>query len=981
MSEHADNLLEENEIDPAKFKKKLKIKNINHLVIGHLNINSLRGKFESLKTIIKDSIDVLVITESKIDQSFPSNMFDIDGYTIPFRRDGSINSGGILIYVKEGIPCTELKTKLETENVEGIFLEINLRKNKWLLFGGYNNRKSNITTFLTSIGPTLDYYMCKLDNFILLGDYNSEISENAMKEFCNLYNLNNLITEATCFKNPTNPSSIDVILTNRAPRFHNTATLETGLSDHHKMTVTVLKSFVPKQAPMLIKYRDYRKFNSHDFRSDLKTNILDITDKTCYDYFETTFKETLNKHAPIKTKNVRANNAPFMNKTLSKAIMTRSRLKSKFYKNPSEINKCNYKQQRNFCVNLTRRVKKDYYSNIDINNINDNKKFWDTIKPCFSENNVTRKKITLIENDVIITKDAEVAETMNIFFSKVINEFDHIEHDTNSLTDVNDIINKFKDHPSVIKIKEKHTCKNTFSFALNTIDGMEKCINQLNTNKPTTYNNIPAKIIKEFSNVCSNTINELYNNSILQGSFPDAMKLADITPSHKKNDKCSKENYRPISILSSFSKNFETNMYNDIYLYMENRLSPYLCGFRKGYSTQYCLMAMLERFRKALDNRNKFGALLTDLSKAFDCLNHELLIAKLSAYGFDFVSLTLILSYLKGRKHRTKVNNYFSKWADVISGVPQGSILGPLLFNIYINDIFYFAHEDRVANYADDTTPYAIKSNYIDLMDTLQLDSQILLQWFNTNFFKLNADKCKLLISNKESDLSIDIEGKSVTCEKSVKLLGVKIDNQLTFSEHISSICKKVSVKLHALARVSHFMDENKLRLLMKAFIESQFSYCSLIWMFHTRTLNNRINKLQERALRIVYNDHESSFEQLLIRDKSFSIHDRNLQKLATEMYKVKNNLVPSFMHSIFPDAHVCYNLRNNPSFKTENVRTTHFGTETLKFRGPKTWDLVPTYIKEAESLRDFKSKIKMWKPIGCTCRMCKVFIPNLGFI
>ena len=162
---------------------------------------------------------------------------------------------------------------------------------------------------------------------------------------------------------------------------------------------------------------------------------------------------------------------------------------------------------------------------------------------------------------------------------------------------------------------------------------------------------------------------------------------------------------------------------------------------------------------------------------------------------------------------------------------------------------------------------------------TLQTDSQILLDWFNFNYFKLNADKCKFLVSNKEGDLSLDIDNEIIFCQKFVKLLGVKIDNKLNFHEHVSSICKKISQKIHALARVSNFMHQDKLRLVMKAFIESQFSYCPLIWMFHSRTLNNRINSLHERALRLVYGDNTSSFEELLHLDKSFSIHDRNLQK------------------------------------------------------------------------------------------------------
>ena len=152
-------------------------------------------------------------------------------------------------------------------------------------------------------------------------------------------------------------------------------------------------------------------------------------------------------------------------------------------------------------------------------------------------------------------------------------------------------------------------------------------------------------------------------------------------------------------------------MYEQIVHYFENFLSPFLCGFRKGFSTQHCLTVVLERWKKGLTYGNVAGAFLTDLSKAFDGLNHELLIAKLQAYGFDDQALSYVYSYLSDRKQGTKVNGSFSVWSDIVSGVPQGSILGPLLFNIYLNDIFYFTSGTEITNYADDTTPYTIKED------------------------------------------------------------------------------------------------------------------------------------------------------------------------------------------------------------------------------------------------------------------------------
>ena len=288
-----------------------------------------------------------------------------------------------------------------------------------------------------------------------------------------------------------------------------------------------------------------------------------------------------------------------------------------------------------------------------------------------------------------------------------------------------------------------------------------------------------------------------------------------------------------------------------------------------------------------------------DLSKAFDCLYHELFLAKLNAYGFNKNAIKMVHSYLAGRRQRVKINGSFSSWKEMKLGVPQGSVLGPLLFNIFINDIFLLLNETEICNYAEDTTIYCSHKELQEVILKLENDTVELSNWFAQNGMKLNEEKCHLLVfGEKETEISIKVGSSVIKESKEEKLLGVVLDQKLNFKQHVNMVCTtKASQKLHALARASTYMPKEKTRTVMRAFVMSQFSYCPLIWMFHDRRVNAKINHIHERALRIADHDRTSSFEELLIiTDHSVSIHQRNLQLLVTEVYRTRMNLNPCFM-------------------------------------------------------------------------------------
>lgn len=389
---------------------------------------------------------------------------------------------------------------------------------------------------------------------------------------------------------------------------------------------------------------------------------------------------------------------------------------------------------------------------------------------------------------------------------------------------------------------------------------------------------------------------------------------------------------------------------------------------------------MVERWKEIRDKGGMAGAVLMDLSKAFDTINHKLLIAKLRAYGFDIPSCELLLDYFSDRWQRTKINSSFSTWSLILCGMAQGSVLGPKFFNIHLNDMFYLFIDTWVCNLADDTTPYACDVDLSRLVQNLESDVASVMDWFIANFMILNPDKCHFLFSAPKTvveQMYIQVGDQIIWESLEEKLLGITVDKHMQFEYHMREICKKASMKLSVLTRWARIIPFKKKRMLMHSFIKSQFSYCPLLLMFCSKELNNKINSIHKRALRIVYLDYKSSFEELLEKDKSVTIHQRNIQLLAIVLFKVVNEQGADIIWDLFT---FNKDKKVEKTFCRPNVNTVSYGEQSIRYFGPIVWDgMLPPELKSITSLEKFKTEIEKWVPQNCPCHLCKTYVHGVG--
>ena len=553
---------------------------------------------------------------------------------------------------------------------------------------------------------------------IIMGDLNIDTQNpkdagfDALDCLCDTFNLKNLIKDKTCFTK-THKSSIDVIVTNR----------------------------------------NYKNFNKECFLADVQKFDFSSNSNDPNDHYENlveNFRKIIDKHAPLKQKIVRGNNAPFMNSNLRKAIYTRTRLKNRYNKNPTIENEMKYKKQRNFCVNLRRKAIKEHLNKVTDNGIMTNKNFWQTVKPFITnKNTLTNNTIMLNHSGSIITEEEKIANTFNNHYINIVEKSTGIKPNTlgheNDDSQINEIIKKYENHPSILEIK-KHTTSDVFSFKEIDENDLKRLFKEIKTDTSTGEDKIPPKLLKLAGQYLVKPLTMAINTSIHFNIFPTRAKIASVTPLDKGGKgKTEIGNYRPVSVLNVFSKFYERVIKSQIMTYFDNRFSEFLSAYRKHYNTQHVLMRLIEEWKSKIDKGYVVGAILLDLSKAFDCVPHELLLAKLHAYGFEIEALQYIFSYLSKRQQSTKINDTYSLLDFLISGVPQGSIIGPILFNIFLNDLFYFIKISNIHNYADDTTLSTFSNSVPKLIEVLEKETDLTLAWLKNNNMIANPEKLLMI--------------------------------------------------------------------------------------------------------------------------------------------------------------------------------------------------------------------------------------------
>ncbi len=599
-------------------------KHSKNFIFGHLNINWFHTKFIEVHEILTQNlIDLFFIGESKLYPELRKS-FKVENYTF-YRKDRpgvtpSTAGGGLVAYVLSSIPHRERKDiAFNQDGIETMVFEVIMKKEKWFFIGIYRPGSVALAHLKSAIE-----YMCQRCNaegkaVFILGDINVDFlrHKNSIQDELDVFYLQNLVEGPTCFKNPDNPSSVDVILTTCHRRVASCENLNIGVSDHHNIVVASTKMHASRYEKRHITYRSYRHFNEDTFLNDLEctpfqvSQIFDDVDDQLW-FHNKLFDNIINEHAPLKKRVVKSRQLPYMNGELRRAINVKGMLKRKKDRFPTHENKKNFRVQSNFVTALKRTSLRKYFEErcSNVNKANPGQ-FWDTVKPFLCDDTKSTTNINLKEGENVITDSGEVCNVFNDYYVNAANDLCEDES-VNLNRPLCDIENSYLNHPSILAIKRNMIEPDgNFEFHTITNEVLYNKMKCLKSNKACGFDGQPPRLIKLGAPVLSMSMLPIVNSSISMCSFPSNLKKAEISPVFKKDDRMNKEKFRPVSVLPAMSKPFECIMFDQLNVYFNNILSSFLAAYHKGYSTQHVLLRAIEDVKYSLDKNQHVAWVLT----------------------------------------------------------------------------------------------------------------------------------------------------------------------------------------------------------------------------------------------------------------------------------------------------------------------------------------------------------------------------------
>ena len=731
------------------------------------------------------------------------------------------------------------------------------------------------------------------------------------------------------------------------------------VSDHLPTFLVVENKKKPKTPKNRPKVRIFGEKNVRKFKENLTksdwSKLYESTDpEEALDEFYSIYNNIYESSFPLKTlSRKRSKDKDWITPELRHQMNVRNSLQKKSLLHPSEANKEAFRQIRNHVTNLLRKAEDNHYKTLIDNEKNNLKGLWDIAGKIINPKKAKKNTIinSLNVNGRTITDNKQISNVINDFFSTI----------GKNLADKIKVKTDFKKYLPAANM-------NSMFLEMADIDEIRKIILSLKSNKAGGHDRIKPGLIKECSEVVTGPIAHIINLSLKSGIVPQKLKIAKVTPVFKKEDKTDPGNYRPISLLSTINKILEKIMYKRVISFLNKfkLLYKYQFGFREKHSTIQAVIEITDNILSELEQKNLVAGIYLDLSKAFDTVDHQILLHKLQHYGIRGLPLKWFKSYLGNRQQYTIVNGATSELREVQYGVPQGSVLGPLLFLIYVNDISASTGNNKLRLFADDSNVFVISRDPSILKTRMIEVIMNLCEWFNANKLTINMKKTAYTIFAPNIKVpgslnNIMINNIKVERVGSVKYLGMTLDEKLNWKEHTEKLLKKLTKTNQAFKIVKNFINKKQKAALYYAYFYSSLQYGIEVYSQGPNKNTKKLQVKQSRALKILHHRDFLTPTRELHKDYNLLLV-KDIAKLNTVkfVYKQRNGQAPdAFMNYYIENMFVHqHNTRQAKNLHVPQHRNT-YGHKSVKYRGAVWWNEIPSSLREADTIKTFSKNVK----------------------